>query len=330
MILVTGATGHIGNVLVRTLLEGGQRVRALLLPGEDPHPLARLPVERVEGDVLDPRSLRAAFHGVREAYHLAGMISIQSGDNPRVRAVNVQGTCNVLHAARQAGLQRLVYTSSIHALARAYQGVIDETVPFDPLHAISSYDRSKAEASLAVLQAAREGLEAVIVCPTGVIGPHDYRGSEMGRLIQDSLLSPVQWSLPGAYDFVDVRDVARGHLLACEKGRPGESYILSGERITLDALFEAVRQASGRQHRLRIRVPLWLARFASRFTPLYCRVTHAHPRLTGYALDTVASNSFVSYAKAQTELGYHPRPLKESLADTVRWLAENRRLWARA
>jgi dihydroflavonol-4-reductase len=330
MILVTGATGHIGNVLVRALLARDQAVRALLLPGEDSRPLEGLDVELVEGDVLGLDSLRAAMNDVQVVYHLAGVISIKNGEDLLLQQVNIQGTKNVLQAAREAGVRRLVYTSSIHAIARAPHGTtIDESIPFDPQGAISAYDRSKAEASLAVLQAVKDGMDAVIVCPTGVIGPFDFHGSEMGRLIYDSMLSPVQWCLEGAYDFVDVRDVATGHILACEKGLPGECYLLSGEQISLIHLMDNIVQAAGpHKHLLKIKVPLWLARFTAQLTPLYYQITRSKPRLTRYALETLASNSLISHAKAGRELGYKPRSLRESIADTVQWLRENGRPWA--
>ncbi len=326
MILVTGATGHIGNVLVRELLARGETVRALVMPQEDRTPLAGLEVEIVEGDVLDPASLDRALRGVDVVYHLAGLISIQPGPDPVLHRVNVEGTANVLHAARRAGVRRLVYTSSIHAIARpSTEGVIDETIPFDPRTAISAYDRSKAEASLDVLRAAREGLDAVIVCPTGVIGPHDYRLSEMGRTILEALESPVLFSVAGAYDFVDVRDVARGEIQACEAGRPGESYILSGERIEVSHLLETVGDLTGVRKPI-LRVPHSVARLAATFAPALSRLTGRKPRLTPYSLSTVAGNSVISHAKATRALGYRPRSLRESIADTVRWLTETRRI----
>jgi nucleoside-diphosphate-sugar epimerase len=324
MNLVTGATGHIGNVLTRILLEKGEKVRALVLPGEDLTPLEGLNVEITEGDVLDPASLKEAFQGVQDVYHLAGVISIMPGKNDLLRRVNVQGTHNVLEAARHAKIRRLVYTSSIHAITRIPHGAtIDENIPFDPEHAISEYDRSKAEASLAVQQAAREGMDAVIVCPTGVIGPYDYRHSEMGSLILDCSQNPMQFWIDGAYDFVDVRDVAQGIILANEKGRSGESYILSGEQISVHSLMKTIREITGLKS-IHIRVPISLAHFAARFTPLYYRLANIRPRFTHYALETVASNSVISNAKARKELGYQPRSLRESLADTVRWFQENR------
>lgn len=323
MNLVTGATGHIGNVLARELLSQGQSVRALVLPGESQIALQGLPVEVVEGDVLDYASLQAAMAGVEHVYHLAGLISILPGANPLLQLVNVVGTRNVIHAARQVGVRRLVYTSSIHALSRLPHGVtIDETTPFDPSNAISAYDHSKAAASLLLIKAARQGLDAVVVCPTGVIGPYDFRRSEMGQLIHSIMQGKPQFIVQGAYDFVDVRDVAKGHILACKHGIPGESYILSGEQLSLNQLVQLVQEITGIRT-LKVRVPLVLARVAAHFSPWYYRITRKTPRLTPYALETVQSNSRISCAKAQRELAYQPRRLAETIGDTIRWFVEN-------
>jgi len=320
MILVTGATGHIGNVVVRELIQRGMRVRALVLPGEDSTPLDGLDVEQFEGDILDPECLCQAMQSVEIVYHLAGMISIVPGQqDDLVRRVNIQGTLNVLKTARECGIKRLVYTSSIHAIRRAADGVtIDETLSFDPENPYGEYDRSKAKATLAVLDAARSGLDVVIACPTGVIGPFDFRKSEMGSLICDWMQPKIQFVVDGHYDFVDVRDVAQGLILICERGRTGEAYILSGERIALARILDEVQFSSG-VHSARIRVPIWLARLAARLSPLFCRIFKLRPRLTSYSLETVLGNSNISRIKAQKELGYHPRRLGESIADTVRW-----------
>jgi dihydroflavonol-4-reductase len=322
MILVTGATGHIGNVLIRKLVEKGEKVRALIWRGEDTTPLQGLDVQPVEGDVLDPESLKAALKGVEKVFHLAGIISIMPGTNLLVRRVNLEGTRNMLAAARLAGVKRLVYTSSIHAIRRVPQGVlIDEQLPFDPDNPYGAYDRSKAEASLEVQKAVAAGLNAVIVCPTGVIGPYDFRGSEMGSVIRDAALGRTAPYVDGAYDFVDVRDVADGMILAEQKGRAGESYILSGQRISVRYLLETVREVTGRAF-TRIKIPFHLAEFAARFTPTYYRWSKARPRFTPYSLEVLQSNSQISHGKATRELGYHPRTLYESIADTARWFLE--------
>ena len=322
--LVTGAAGHIGNVLARELVNRGQTVRALLMPGEDAAPLQDLPVELVEGDVLDFCSLQAAFEGVEVVYHLAGLISILPGKDPFVQTVNVLGTRNVIQAARLAGVRRLVYTSSIHALQRVPHGIlIDENIPFDVQHAISAYDHSKAQASLEVLKAVQEGMDAVIACPTGVIGPYDFRRSEMGKLIIDCLKNKLMFYVDGAYDFVDVRDVAAGLILVGEHGRTGQTYILSGERLSVRDIFKHVQEIIGRRL-VCLKIPGNLPRLAASLTPLHYRLTRIKPRITSYSLATLASNSVISHAKAMLELGYSPRPLRETLADTIRWFRQQR------
>jgi dihydroflavonol-4-reductase len=167
MWLVTGATGHIGNVLVRELLRRGEKVRVLVLPGECCTPLDGLDVERFEGDVLDLDSLSAAMRGIRGIFHLAGIISIMPGSDAQVRRVNVEGTKNILRVAKEKRIDRLIYTSSIHAIKRVAEGTIDESLPYDPDNPYGEYDRAKAEATLEVERAARAGLEAVIAARPG-------------------------------------------------------------------------------------------------------------------------------------------------------------------
>lgn len=325
MILVTGATGHIGNVLVRELISRGHKVRALIQPGEDFTPLEGLDLEITEADVLDFQALHRSFQGIQDVYHLAGIISIMPGNDQLLKLVNILGTRNVLHAAMQSGVRRLVYTSSIHAIRRMPHGtVIDETIPFDPENALSAYDYSKAKASLEVLSAVHAGLDAVIACPTGVIGPYDFRKSEIGQIILSCVQRKPQVYVDGAYDFVDVRDVAQGLIAAGERGRTGETYILSGEQITVRRLLETIWIATGIRLPT-LRIPLRLARFFTIFTPMYYRLRKMKPRLTRYSLETLTSNSIISHAKAQTELGYQPRPIRESIIDTVRWFIENQK-----
>lgn len=325
MWLVTGATGHIGNVLVRELLARGEKVRALILPNESREPLKGLDVEMVEGDVLDLDSVFESLRGVKGIFHLAGIISIMPGSNPTVRRVNVEGTKNILKAAKEKRIRKLVYTSSIHAIRRVETGVIDENVPYDAENPYGEYDRSKAEATLEVLNAAHSGLDATVVCPTGVIGPYDFRGSMMGDVIRTAAEKKPTLYVDGAYDFVDVRDVAHGLIAAAEKGQRGESYILSGQRISVRYLLETIREITG-GHFFQMKVPFNLAEFAARFTPWYYRTTRSTPRFTPYSLEVLKSNSHISHAKATRELGYRPRHLYESIADAVHWFLERRTL----
>lgn len=317
-ILVTGATGHIGNVLVRELLSRGYPVRALVLPGESLEPLQGADVEIIEGNVLDPDSVSRAMQGVEGVFHLAGIISIMPGDDEKVRRVNVDGTKNVIRAAREAGVKRLLHTSSIHALKRVEGVIMDESLPFDPDNSAGVYDRTKAEASLAVLESVKDGLDAVIVCPTGVVGPDDYLGSEIGNLILGWLKAGVSLLIDGAYDFVDVRDVALGMILAYENGATGAVYILGGEQIQLNRMQQMVRDIAGLKARV-LMIPARLALFFANFTPLFYRLTRTKPKFTRYSLVTVMGNSHISSERAKRELGYQPRGIQESLTDTVRW-----------
>ena len=182
MILVTGATGHLGNTLVRELLRRGKRVRALVLPGERATSLHDLPVERFPGNVLVPEDVRRALEGVDTVYHLAGIVSIRKGDEDLMHRVNVDGTRNVALAAREARVSKFVHVSSVHAIVRPDPGTpIDETLPFDPENPAGPYDRTKAQASLDIIELSATGLPAVIVCPTGIIGPNDSLRSELGH-----------------------------------------------------------------------------------------------------------------------------------------------------
>lgn len=318
-VLVTGATGHIGNVLVRKLVDRGFRIRTIVLPGEDLSPLEGTGVEKISGNILDPESLAPAFAGICDVYHLAGIISIMPGNDLNVRRVNIQGTRNIIRLSNQARVRRLVYVSSIHAFRRLPHGTtIDESVAFDIENPCGVYDYSKAEASLLVQDAAQMGLDAVIVCPTGVIGPFDYRCSDMGRLVRDAVNARLSICVKGAYDFVDVRDVAEGIILSCERGRAGESYILSGEQIEIKDIMKQAQQSAGRKERV-LQIPVRIARLVARFAPFIARFTHSTPRFTTYALETVLCNSKFSCKKARTELSYTAMPLAISIRDTVSW-----------
>jgi dihydroflavonol-4-reductase len=321
-VTVTGATGHIGNVLVRQLLRDGHKVRALVAPFEDDLPLDGLDVDRFSADVCDPASLRRAFRGANAVYHLAGIIAITPGRDALLQKVNVEGTRNVVDACLNEGVGRLVYTSSIHAIQEPPEGItIDETFPVDPDSVLGPYARSKAQATLEVKRAIKRGLDAVIVHPTGVIGPFDFRVSEMGQLVLDFIRGKLKAYLDGAYDFADVRDVARGMVLACRQGRKGESYILSGQRVSIRHILEVLEEASG-VRAPSFKVPDWLARLAGKLSPLYYRIKGGKPLFTDYSVDVLRSNSLVSCEKARVELGYKCRSVSESIRDSVAWFRQ--------
>lgn len=319
---VTGATGHLGNNLVRALLARGEHVRALVLPGDDTRPIAGLPVEVVLGDVRDLGALLWAFRGADTVYHLAGLITIAPGREALLRQVNVLGTRNVVEAALRCGVRRLVYTASIHALVEPPHGVvIDERQPFDPERIPTEYGRSKAQAALEVLSGVGRGLDAVIACPTGIIGPYDFQPSEMGRLFLRVARRKMPLYVHGAYDFVDVRDVAQGLISAAAQGRRGESYILSGEAVSVRQLMAWLEECCGVRVP-RLGLPVRLARPVARLAAFYARLSGGRPAFTEESVSILASNCCVSHEKASRELGYASRPLRETVADTIRWFRE--------
>lgn len=316
-VVVTGATGHLGANLVRALLEAGRPVRALVHSAQDG--LEGLDLETVRGDVCDPASLRAAFDGAEVVYHLAAMISISGGHGGRVAAVNVDGARHVAEAALACGVRRLVHCSSVHAF-----DLTDRSRPVDEDHprAVSrrngAYDRSKAAGERAVREVVARGLDAVIVHPSGVIGPHDYRPSRMGRVLVQMYHGRLPALVGGGFDWVDVRDVVDGMLAAERRGRTGASYILSGQWAAVGALARMARSLVGARAP-RLVAPMWAARLGAPLMDAFGHLTGREPLYTSESLAALRGNPRISCARAACELGYVPRPLQETLADTYAW-----------
>ena len=310
MVVITGATGHIGNVLVRELIKRGQVVRAFVLPDDDCHPLAGLNTEIVCGDVTNSKSLESAFADADVVFHLAGVVTIMPGMKGILERVNVGGMRNVVMACRTTGVRRLLYTSSVHAIAEPPHGtIIDESQPFDPDRVLGDYARSKARATLLLLDEVRKGgLDAVICCPTGVIGPWDYGISNIGQLILDFASGYLKSYVRGAYDFVDVRDVANGLILAAEKGEPGRHYIFSGAQVQVPDLMKELERDVG-YHAPTYEIPSTIARAAGVLASAYYRLIRRRPVFTAYSIDVLRSNSQVSSARAREELGFNHQTL---------------------
>jgi dihydroflavonol-4-reductase len=326
MVVVTGATGHLGNVLVRELLARGQDVRVLMLPLENVRPLAGLDVEPVAGDVRDRNSLIKAFAGASYVYHVAGLISISPGQNKALHAVNVLGTRNVVDACLECGVKRLVYTSSVHALVEAPHGTaITETAGCDPARTIGPYAQSKALATHEVLRGVERGLDAVIVFPSGIVGPYDFAPSEMGQMMLDFMGRKLPAYIDGAYDFVDVRDVAAGILRAGEGGRTGEGYILSGEIVTVKRLMTLLHELT-EIRAPSIKLPRWMAASAAVFAPWYYRLAGTRPRLTRYSVYVLGSNCQFDCGKARQEFDYTSRNIIATIADSIEWFRQNEAL----
>jgi len=321
VILVTGSTGHVGNVLVKELAGRGESVRAIALPGEDVSMIDLPGVEILRGDIRDRDFVIAACKGIDTVYHLAALISIMPTMKKQVRDVNIGGTENVIHACKAQRVGRLIYTSSIHAFTELEPGsFIDENVPFNPARTSGVYGKSKAEAVLNVLTAAREGLNAVVLCPTGIIGPFDYRLSEMGNMIRLFASGKLRVGIEGSFDFVDVRDVVKSEIEASKKAKAGEVYILGGEAVSIRELTDILHQITGIK-----RVDTFLrsttAYVLSALTTLYYMLSKSKACFTPYTVHTLTRNYRYSHEKAAKALGHTPRKVSESLRDAVEWLS---------
>jgi dihydroflavonol-4-reductase len=327
MIVVTGATGLLGNVLVRAL--AAQRVgpvRALVRPTTSRAALSGLGVEFAVGDVLDQRSLIRAFAGADVVFHLAGIVSIARAGPRGLHRTNVEGTRNVLAACREAGVRRLVYCSSIHAFVVPPRGsCLTEESPIDPDRAAAAYDRSKAVATLLVREAIEDGFDAVMAFPTGVLGPFDFRPSHTGELVLACAQGRLQAYVDGAYNFVDVRDVADGLIAMAERGRSGEGFILAGHNVTVRELLDEIETVTG-VAAPKVRLPFGVVRGASFLIPIYYWVTRQKPLFTTYSLDVISSGCTMTNEKAERELGYHPRAFAQTMEDTVRWFRRQQML----
>jgi dihydroflavonol-4-reductase len=328
LVVVTGATGHIGNVLVRELLARREPVRAVLHSRKHEQALEGLPVEKVILDIRNPAQVDEALRGATMVFHLAGMISISPGMTRTLYRINVNGTRNVIQACRKNRVQRLVYASSTDALVPGMSDrsdILDEQSGLDPSRVMGGYARSKARATLKVLEAARDGLDCVVVYPSAVVGPFDFKPSQMGQLILDFARRRLPAYLDGAYNFVDVRDVVSGLLQAAEKGAAGEGYLLTGSTITVPGLMALLAELTGVRAPW-LKLPYGLARFLAFFTPAYYALTRTKPRFTSYSIRVLQHNCEMTNEKACRELDYSSRPLRETLADSIAWFRQSGRL----
>ena len=322
LVAVTGAAGHIGANLVRSLLAQGRRVRALVR--EHTAGIDGLSVEVVRCDVTNAQACRRALAGASVVYHLAARISVGWDPPGPVEAVNLGGTRNVVEACLACGVQRLVHFSSIHAFSSApLDAVIDESRPLvanqpDAL----VYDRTKAEGERQVTAAVERGLDAVIVNPSSVIGPFDFAPSAMGEVLLDLFHGRFPALVGGAgFNWVDVRDVVASALLAECRGRKGEHYLLTGHWLSLVELAQLWGRVSGAKIP-RLVAPMGLARAAAPFAATWARLCGRRPLFTSDSLRVLRNHRQISHACANAELGHNPRPLEETLRDTYQWFKQ--------
>lgn len=319
--LITGATGFLGRTTARELALQGKKVIGLRLPGDKEHLLPE--IEYQLGDITKPYTLEKFFQQAEGkdavVIHCAGMVTIASQEN-QVWNVNVDGTRNIVDLCERYHIPKLVYVSSVHAIQESEKGQpICEAEKFSASLVKGIYGQSKAEATAYVIKAAERGLNAMVVHPSGIIGPEDYSGGYMTETIRAYLKGYFPCSIEGGYDFVDVRDVADGIIKCAQKGKCGETYILSGEYITVKEMFDVLSRIAGKK-KVHGEIPLKALRW---FSPLCERVAKALGNsllVTPYSVYTLGSNGYFSHEKAQKGLGYSVRPIEETLADVVMWL----------
>ena len=321
--LVTGATGFVGSAVAAALISSGQTVRALVRPESDRRNLAQLGLETVEGALEDAASLARALHGCRYLFHVAADYRLWVPDPAAMMRTNVEGTKNAMLAALDAGIERVVYTSSVAALGIVADGAADEETPSRFEDMIGPYKQSKflAEKAVRALVAER-GLPAVIVNPSTPVGPRDVKPTPSGRLI----LKAARGQLPGFVDtglnLVHVDDVAAGHLAAAQTGRIGERYILGGENMPLRAILAEVATQRGLRPPS-FEVPRPLAYGAAVASETWARFTGREPFITRNGVRMAKKKMYFTSAKAIRELGYRARPAREGIADALRWFAAN-------
>ena len=317
-VTVTGASGHLGANLVRRLLEDGHEVTVLAYEQEPPA-LKGLDVRAVRGNILEKSTLDSAFAGADLVFHLAAMITLRRRRDPVAHRVNNEGTFNVIGACLDCDVRRLVYFSSIHAYSsHPRTEPIDESRPLCVNERTLPYDISKACAEQGVRTFINEGFDAIILNPTGVIGPHDYEPSAMGRVLLDLRAGRFPALVRGGFNWVDARDVADAAVRAAVEAEPGARYILGGAYATMGDIAGTIARLTGRSAP-KLTVPLWLAGWGVPYTVVKAHLSKSKPRMTLASLRALRHHQLVCHDKAARELGYAPRPLETTIADTLAW-----------
>jgi dihydroflavonol-4-reductase len=319
-ILVTGASGFVGWHVARRLLDHGNPVRALVRKGSRLRELDE--AEPMEGDLRDASSLRRAVSGCQVVYHVAADYRLWAQDPDELYRSNVEGTKNLLQAAATAGVERFIYTSTVGCIGVPDHGVGDEMTPvgFDDM--TGAYKRSKFLAEQEALAFARQGFPVIIVNPTAPVGDHDIKPTPTGKIIVDFLKGDMPAYVDTGLNLIDVRDTAEGHLRACERGKPGERYILGCENLTLQQILARLSKISGRPAPS-VRIPYALAYAAGVCSTTWANMTGQPPRAPLDAVRMARKKMFVRHDKAARELGLHPNPVDGALERAIHWFRAN-------
>ena len=321
MIVVTGASGLIGSNLIRTLLAQGHQVRALV--HHNKRPLDGLDIEIFTGDLLSPPSLVQAFSNAEFVYHLAGAISLGMNDWDQMERVNVTGTRNVVQACLKSNVKRLIHFSSIHAFEQKPLDIpVNEARARVTSPKYPPYDRSKASGEQEILRGIQRGLDAVILNPTGIIGPFDFEPSYLGV----GLLHMAHGRLPAlvsaGFNWVDARDVALAAMKASHHGLTGENYLIAGHWRSIEQIAALAAEFSGRPAP-RLIVPLWLASAGLPITAAHAALTRQTNIFTKATIMALKSNRNIDHSKASQQLDYQPRPFRETIFDTLKWFSDH-------
>ena len=322
-VLVTGAAGHIGNNVVRALLESGHS--PIPMVRSDQTALDGLPVEIRRGDLLDPASLSACVEGVDAVIHAAAYVGLKASEQDQMERVNIQGTRGLLNACEKASVARFVHFSSVHALSQTpFEAPLTETNALALKPEAHPYDRTKAEAERCVLEAAEQGLSVAIVSPTAVLGPHDFKPSRLGQVLWALYAGKMPALVKSGFDFVDVRDVSMGAVKAMESDCRGERYLLTGKWHSFRELAESVERVPEARPAPGWDAPVFLASIGAPFAEFGSWLTGKPPLFSRGALHMlVHQNPQVDGAKARERLGYSSRPLEETVEDTLEWWRGN-------
>jgi dihydroflavonol-4-reductase len=321
--LVTGGTGFVGANVVRELLRDGATVRVLARPASDRRALAGLPVETMDGDLTDRRSIERAVARVATVYHVAADYRLWARDPRELYRANVDGTRTVLEAAGQAGVRRIVYTSTVGALGIPKDGTPGtEESPVTLADMVGPYKASKFLAEQAAMELARAGLPIVIVNPSAPVGPWDVKPTPTGQMVVDFLAGRMFATLDTGLNIVHVRDVARGHLLAAAKGRIGDKYILGHQNLSLAAIGQLLAEITGRRAPW-LRVPYAVAWCGAACSEALARVSGGAPKVPLTAVRMARKRMYFTPAKAVRELGLPQTDAREALYDAACWFAQH-------
>jgi len=313
--LVTGASGFLGWHVARVLVERGHRVRALVRPGSR---VDGLDVECVAGDLRDAVSLSRAISGCGLLFHVAADYRLWARDPRDLYHSNVDGTRNLLEAARQAGVEQTVYTSTVGCIGIPPGGIGDESLPVRFRDMTGDYKRSKFLAENVAMDFARAGMPLVIVNPTAPLGDHDVKPTPTGKIVLDFLNGDMPAFIDTGLNVVDVRDVAEGHWQACERGRAGERYILGSENLTLAQILEKLAAITGRKAPT-VRLPYLMAYCAGACSTAWAGITGRPPRVPLEAVRMAKKKMWVTHEKASAEIGFVTGPAEQALRRAVEW-----------